>query len=340
MTHRRSTALIRIALLPVAAACLSVSAYAATPSNDMNTEAKVTQTAKSQAMRDLRASNLIHKSVKSPEGKNLGQIEDLIVNVQNGDVRYAMLSFDPGVFEGEKLFAVPTKELRMSADGNDLVYNMTRDKLEQAGIDKSKWDTALEDKKYVDGLDHAYGIVQPSNDARAFRASELIGKDVNDKQLRDIGELKDLVVDMKAGKVHYAVLEFDPSWAAPDKLYAFPMSAFKFTNDKDELVLQASREQVQAMKNFDPQKFWASLNDPVWVADIDRYLITVTPTAKGSPAEVFARLDTNHDGKLDRVEARANTGVDSAWARLDRNHDGHVSRDEFTSNYHMMASRS
>jgi sporulation protein YlmC with PRC-barrel domain len=321
--------LLQAAALPVFAACLALPAHAATD----NPSTQSLQAAQKQAVRDLRASNLIHKSVKSPEGKNLGQIEDLLINMKTGDVRYAMLSFDPGVFEGEKLFAVPTQQLRLSADGDDLVYSMTRDKLAQASIDRSKWNAATNDQKYVDGLDHAYGLVQASNDARAIRASKLIDKDVNDRSLKDIGELKDLVIDMGASRVHYAVLEFDPSWAAPDKLYAFPLSSFHLTKDKDELVLDVDRAQVQAMKSFDPKQFWASLNQPIWIAEIDRYLVNVAPA--GSPASVFTRLDKNADGTLSADEAKANTGVHAAWSKLDANHDGKVTRDEFTQNYHM-----
>lgn len=54
--------------------------------------------------------------VQNPQGQDLGKISDMVVNMNTGDVRYAVLEFDPGIFKGEKLFAVPTKQLRMAPD--------------------------------------------------------------------------------------------------------------------------------------------------------------------------------------------------------------------------------
>ena len=47
--------------------------------------------------------------------------------------------------------------------------------------------------------------------------------------------------------------------------------------------------------------------------------------AKG--AEIFARMDANHDGKLDQADRAAHKG--QMFDRADANHDGSLSRDEF-----------
>ena len=43
----------------------------------------------------------------------------------------------------------------------------------------------------------------------------------------------------------------------------------------------------------------------------------------------FARLDTNHDGKLSSSEVAADTKVHGMWKTLDANNDGTVSKSEF-----------
>jgi len=43
----------------------------------------------------------------------------------------------------------------------------------------------------------------------------------------------------------------------------------------------------------------------------------------------FARLDTNHDGKLTATEAAADPKVKAMWKKLDANNDGTVSQAEF-----------
>ena len=55
-----------------------------------------------------------------------------------------------------------------------------------------------------------------------------------------------------------------------------------------------------------------------------------TSTGKSSTASsAFARLDTNHDGKLSAAEAAADPKVQSMWKKLDANNDGTVSEAEF-----------
>ncbi|HTV80511.1 MAG TPA: EF-hand domain-containing protein [Steroidobacteraceae bacterium] len=43
----------------------------------------------------------------------------------------------------------------------------------------------------------------------------------------------------------------------------------------------------------------------------------------------FATLDSNKDGKLSRIEARADPGLYAAFDMLDLNHDGFLSPEEF-----------
>jgi sporulation protein YlmC with PRC-barrel domain len=243
-----------------------------------------------------------------------------------------MLEFDPGIFKGERLFAVPTAQLRLGSD-DQLVYNMTRDKLEQAAVPQADWNKAWQDHDYLGRMDKVWGVTQPSNDERAYRVSDLLGKDVNSPSGKDIGDLKDLVINMATQKVHYAVLAFDPSWTAPEKNFAFPLSAFNLTADKDELVLNVDKAKVQAMKSFDDSRL-ANLNDPVWVADVDRYFVTILPVVVAvKPEDVFARLDHDKNGWLDKTEVKDSADVERNWARLDTDKDGRISKSEFTSRY-------
>jgi hypothetical protein len=46
-------------------------------------------------------------------------------------------------------------------------------------------------------------------------------------------------------------------------------------------------------------------------------------------ADIFDKLDVNHDGKLSQDEAQAAPTVSTNFAAADRDHDGTVSKDEF-----------
>ncbi len=204
----------------------------------------------------LRASKLVGMNVEGAEGKNVGEITDLIVNLATGDVRYAIFEYDPSVFKSEKVFAVPIQDMDMSADGKTLSYKqMSRDQLDRAAIDKKDWKTAFDDDRYMQGVDTTYGYTTDMKSSHLARASDVLGMDVNSREGKDIGDIKELVVDMGAGKVRYAVLAFDPSWFKGEKLYAFPLNSFSAASDDDELRLNVGRDKLATMKSIDPQGF-------------------------------------------------------------------------------------
>ena len=209
----------------------------------------------------MRVSQMIGSRVLGSADKNVGELKDLIVDLTTGRVRYALLEFDPGFLKAEKLFAVPVTALGVSATGKDLTYReVSRERLMSAAVDKKDWTRAVDNRRYVAGLDTNYGYKPPAGTERSMRASNVIGRSVDSRAGKDIGKIKDLVVDMGAGRVRYAVFSFDPSWFSGAKLFAFSLTAFKVRDDTDDLMLDVDRSMLAAMKSFDADK-WGSLND-------------------------------------------------------------------------------
>lgn len=105
-----------------------------------------------------------------------------------------------------------------------------------------------------------------------MRASELIGKDVDDRQGKDAGEVKDVVVNMAQQRVHYAVMDYDQKGTPVDKLVAVPLGALGVPADKDkDLVLQVPREKLETKLAFS-DKAWPDLNDPAYRRDVGGWL--------------------------------------------------------------------
>jgi sporulation protein YlmC with PRC-barrel domain len=90
----------------------------------------------------FRSSKLIGMDVKNPSGENLGEINELVIDVNTGRISYAALSFGGILGLGDKLFAVPWEQLKLKQDqnGSHFVLNLAKDKLENApGFDKNNW---------------------------------------------------------------------------------------------------------------------------------------------------------------------------------------------------------
>jgi sporulation protein YlmC with PRC-barrel domain len=93
----------------------------------------------------MRASKLIGTDVKNGAGEDLGEIEDLVIDLRNGRVRYAAVSFGGFLGLGDKLFAVPYNSLKLVENNGSQHYvlNVEKARLKNApGFDKDKWPTA------------------------------------------------------------------------------------------------------------------------------------------------------------------------------------------------------
>lgn len=98
-------------------------------------------TSKQSAMaaNTFRASEVMGYTVKNPEGQELGEIEDLVID-KDGRIAYAVLSFGGFLGMGDKLFAIPWKTMKPMTGEQSFSLDVSKEKLENApGFDKSDW---------------------------------------------------------------------------------------------------------------------------------------------------------------------------------------------------------
>lgn len=97
--------------------------------------------AKDQLVGVTKASSLIGKQVTNLEGKDLGEIKDLVINWRGGGyIEYAVLSFGGFFGLGDKYFAVPWETMMLSGDKEHFILNVKDERLKNApGFDKDNW---------------------------------------------------------------------------------------------------------------------------------------------------------------------------------------------------------
>jgi sporulation protein YlmC with PRC-barrel domain len=280
MNTTRTSRRISIATLAVpaliVAASSSLAAYAVPQKEAAGATAHQTQAA---AQRDFRGSRLIGREIRE-NGVTLGTIRDLVINMDTGDVRYAILSLQGDIAPGEsRLYAIPTKAISMRGKNDELTLNIPASRWREKSFTASTW-PSLHNSGYWDEVERlsGYPAVQPAEAYYAFRASELIGKQVNNFDGTKLGTLRDIVVDMNRQNVHYAVLDFSPGATHTGKLFRFPVTAFSFREANTgaletsrPLMLDVKPADLKAMKSFDA-KNWPDLNEPGHLAKTSRYL--------------------------------------------------------------------
>ena len=225
----------------------------------------------------IRASQLIGKDVRSRQNVDVGKITDLVLNMDTGNVRYAVMSLRGEIGPGEtRLYAIPVKSLTRVSRNGDLILAIEAGKWrENSPFPADKWPD-LRNSGYWSEIDRVSGMpaVQPAEAYFAYRASELIGKDVQNYEGHKLGVLRDLVIDMNRQAVRYVALDFEPGVASTGKLYSFPVGAFAFPEDKTgdlktgRLVLNVEPSELSTMKPFD-EAHWPGVTGPRHVARND-----------------------------------------------------------------------
>ena len=279
----------------------------------------------------MRASQLMGKNVENPQGENLGEIKDLVIDVNNERVFYAIAEFGGFLGLGEKLFDYPVRSFNQtSADTDKLVLNVDKDNLKAVpGFARDSWPDWLTYGKQVDKYHGETVKLKPVPNQKLVRASELIGKDVDDRAGKDMGEIDDMVVNMNSGRIHYAVFEFDQSWNLNDKLISLPLRAFNYVAGDQDLILNIDKESIDTKRAYQKDR-WPEINDQNYRVETDRYLGTLTKSSIApGPEALFTRVDSDNDGVIRRSEANTDPSVKKAWKKLDKDKDGIVSRVEF-----------
>jgi len=102
------------------------------------------------------------------------------------------------------------------------------------------------------------------------KASSMIGTDVINPKGDSLGDVKEVVIDPRSGRVAYAVVSFGGFLSMGEKLFAVPFSAFEYDVKKSKYVLDVSKERLTAAPGFDPDH-WPSMSDEKWNRDVYKY---------------------------------------------------------------------
>jgi sporulation protein YlmC with PRC-barrel domain len=192
-----------------------------------------------------RASALIGKDVLGRNGEELGEIKDVVIDLNAGKVHAAVLEFGGTLGLGEKHYAFPVSQLQPGKKSGQLVLNVDKDKLKDAqGFAKGQW-PAMDDEywgrvgsraKTASAGTSAKGHGQK---ARLVRASDMIGKEIQGTSGNEVGEIRDLTISMKDGAVRNVLVDVKDAGQAMLKT-----SALK-TGTDGKLLVDSSHEQLK-----------------------------------------------------------------------------------------------
>jgi sporulation protein YlmC with PRC-barrel domain len=116
----------------------------------------------------MGADTLLGNDVYNAADENLGNIKEFMIDMQNGRIVYAVLSFGGFLGMGDRLFAVPWQALKLDTANKRFLLSVSKEKLKNApGFDKDHW-PSMADTTWATGV-HAFYGVSRSYDAPTTR---------------------------------------------------------------------------------------------------------------------------------------------------------------------------
>ncbi len=119
-----------------------------------------------------------------------------------------------------------------------------------------------------------YGMYKTNDDSgpgpQLMGANTLIGNDVCNADEEDIGDIKEIMLDVASGEVAYAVLSFGSFLGMGEKLFAVPWSALKLDTENKRFNLNVSKDQLKNAPGFDKDD-WPNFADPTFTKGLHSY---------------------------------------------------------------------
>ena len=256
--------LVIAALIPAFGMPFAVSSFAQTSDmqgartgqSDTSAQGQKSMERKSQQatkIRDMRASKIIGADVKNVKGDDLGDVQDLIVNADDGKVDYAIVAFGGTLGFGEKLFAYPMDRFKAGTAGDELVLNASEEEMKNApGFDRSNWPT-WGTSGYRGEVEKHFGQTAQTG-GNLVRMSEMLDTKVVDKAGNGVGEIEDVVVSITDGKVRYVALEPAKELNMGDRLAMLPMNAIRATGEQTFERRQQAQQRDASPSQPPPQE--------------------------------------------------------------------------------------
>jgi sporulation protein YlmC with PRC-barrel domain len=143
-------------------------------------------------------------------------------------------------------------------------------------------------------------------------ADTLLGNDVVNAQEDDLGDIKEIMLDMRSGRIAYAVLSFGGLFGMGDKLFAIPWQALRLDTENHRFVLDVPKERLESAPGFDKDR-WPDMADTRWQDEIHSFYGT----------EPYDDDSTRMTGSMRGVHGNSlGTGVGAGGGSMGAGHAG------------------
>lgn len=196
--------------------------------------------------------------VKSLQGEELGQLEDLAVNLENGEAAFAIVSSGGFLGIGGDWHPVPAEALQVSGGGEEpeLQLNIDKEQWEQAPTIEREEIAELDQQgeqiyEYYaqDWQAHEQQHHQTEVGGSIQLASDLDGATVHGQNQEEIGRINDLLVDLQQAQLSFVLLQPQES----EDAYAVAPRSLEMESEQ-EFRLNVTRREFEQVETASQQE--------------------------------------------------------------------------------------
>jgi sporulation protein YlmC with PRC-barrel domain len=104
-------------------------------------------------------------------------------------------------------------------------------------------------------------------------ADTLIGDHVHNLKDEHLGEIKEIMLDMRSGKIAYAVMSRGGVFTIGEKLFAVPWEALTLDTVNKRFTLNIDQERFETAPGFDTDR-WPDMANQAWATEVHGFYAT------------------------------------------------------------------
>lgn len=207
----------------------------------------------------VRASTLLDYNVSNLNGDNIGEIEDMLIDVENGNILFATLEYGGFLDIGDSEVPVPLSALNWVGE-NELTLNIDEQQLENLpniddnwpNVADATWNDEVVNFWNDQGIDPGYGA---SDSQTIMHMENLIDYGLEAPDIDGQVSIHDMLIDLSKSQAVHIIADY--GGFLDNNLVALPFSALdvEIVDEGFRFTPNVTLEQLQNVPMFDQTAF-------------------------------------------------------------------------------------
>lgn len=190
---------------------------------------------------EARLTNILGAPVQDAAGAAIGQVKELAVDSSRREVTHVVVA------SAAATAAYPLSRFNVQVASGKPAFVLQGDARDATPVDAA---------------------AMLPNRAPASRQLRSV---ISDPQGKKVGEVEDVVINLRNGRLHFAVAEFHPNWVAAGWLVGIPVRPLRKTGEGENLAMQFDLNELNRAYLFQKGQ-WPDVNDRQFREMIERHL--------------------------------------------------------------------